>query len=1009
MESQHFRYDFSGSFAYSFTKTFAMAKKLNLALLFTFFLLPFYLSAQVVVTGLVTDGSNNALSGVTVRHQSSSTSATTDNTGRFRLSIPERTGNLEFSFVGYVTKSVPVTQVGDNYVLKLQESAGNLEEVVVTGLATSVKRSNLGNAVSSVTSKQLTGTTVQPTLDAALYGKFTGSNVSANSGAPGGGISVKLRGITSLVANSQPLFIVDGVYYDNSSINPGLNSISKAAGQGNTNFQDNPSNRIADLDPEDIERVEILKGASAAAIYGSKAAAGVMLITTKRGKLGKPRIELSHTIGVQMQLKKLGQRQWTEDKARAAFGAAAVPLYQAANGHVFDYEEELYGQEGLMNNTRVSLSGGSERTRYFVGFTHKDDEGIVKTTGYKKTSARLNLDQQLTSFLDGSFSANYVTSKADRGFFNNDNTSTTLGVSYVSTPSWVNLYPDANGNYPNNPVAPSNFIQTRDLMTNRESVDRILLGGTATWKIFTKPKHNLRLIARGGLDQYTLNTNAIFPRELQFQKDGNGTNGASIYGTTITKGTNLAALLVYNIDVSEDLELRTQAGVTAENLNQNNVLNTATQLVGTQTNLNQAGSIQVEQTRVIQKDKGFFVQEELNFRDLLLVTLGLRGDKSSRNGDANKLYYYPKGALAFNIHKLSFWNGDLINQLKLRAAYGESGNFAPFGAIYSPLNTTVFNGTVGSLITTTRGNESLVPERQKELEVGIDIGAWRNRVSLEATYYSKDVEDLILNVVVPTSTGFSFAWENVAAIENRGIELALHAAPIVSQNFQWNSTTSFWQNDAKVSRLDVPAFNTGAFGATLGTYRVEQGKSPTQIVGIGGPNDKVDPVTNLAVYGDGEPDFNLSTYHDLFYKNFELSFLLHWKKGGDNINLSTLLSDIFGTSPDYDNKTLDPTGATTNGAFRLNALGTTARPWVEDASYFRVREIGLYYRFPKTTFKNIADVRIGVSARNPINVFNYSSYDPEVSNFGSNAISSTVEVTPYPSAKSYHFNVTVTF
>jgi outer membrane receptor protein involved in Fe transport len=404
------------------------------------------------------------------------------------------------------------------------------------------------------------------------------------------------------------------------------------------------------------------------------------------------------------------------------------------------------------------------------------------------------------------------------------------------------------------------------------------------------------------------------------------------------------------------------------------------------------------------------VQEEVNYREMIFLTLGLRGDKSSRNGDANKLYYYPKGAFAFNIHRLPSWSSDLISQLKLRAAYGESGNFAPFGAIYTPLNTTVFNGTVGSLITTTRGNSSLVPERQKELETGLDIGFLKNKVSLEATYYRKKVQDLILNVVVPYSSGYSFAWRNVAAIQNKGVELALNAVPIVRKDLQWNFTVSFWKNNAEVTKLDVPPFNTGAFGATLGTYRIEQGKSPTQIVGIGVEGkDNVDPKTGLAVYGNGEPDFNLSTYQDLTFKNFEFTVLMHWKKGGDNINLSTLLSDIFHTSPDYDKTNLDPAHQMTNGDYRLNALGATARPWVQDASYFRVREMALYYRLPRSLFKNIADVKVGVSGRNLINVFKYPSYDPEVSNFGSNAISSTVEVTPYPSAKSYYFEIVVTF
>lgn len=985
-----------------------MRKKIDALLFVLLFLLPFGAMAQVVVSGTVTDAANNPLTGVSVRLRNASTATVTDAAGRFTLTLPQASGTLEFTYVGFATQTVSLNSIVTSYSVKMQENEGKLNEVVVTGLASSVRRSNLGNAVASVSAKELTGTTVQPTMDAALYGKFTGSNISANSGAPGGGITVKLRGITSLVSNSQPLFIVDGVYFDNSSIAAGLNTISKAAGQGSPANQDNPSNRIADLDPEDIERIEILKGASAAAIYGSRAAAGVVLITTKRGRTGKPRIELSQSIGFQTQLKKLGQRQWTEDKVKAAYGASAVPLYQAANGQTFDYEEELYGNTGTMSNSRVSVSGGNESTKYYTGFTYKSDEGIVKETGYRKTSFRLNLDQKVTSFIDANLNANYVSSRADRGYFNNDNTSTTLGVSFVSTPSWINLYPDANGNYPNNPLAPSNFLQTRDLITNRENVDRILLGGTATVRILNRTRHNLRFIVRGGLDQYTLNTIALFPRELQFEKNGNGTNGASIYGTTISKGKNVSAFLVDNLDL-ESINLRTQVGLTAEDLDQNSVLNTATQIIGSQSNVNQAGSIKADQAVLKQRDRGFFVQEEANYQDKIIATLGLRGDKSSRNGNANKLYYYPKGSVALNMHRILPWNARGFSQLKLRAAYGQSGNFAPFGATYVSLPPVIFNNTAGSVVDLTRGNPNLEPERQKELELGFDAGFFNNRLSLEATYYNKTVEDLLLKVVLPLSSGYTDYWRNVAAIENKGIELALNASPVVSKSLRWNVTANFWKNTAKVTRLDVPAFNTGAFGATLGTYRIELGKSPTQIVGIGTSSDKVDPTSGLAVYGNGEPDFNLSSYNDLVYKNFELSFLVHWKKGGNNINLTTLLSDIFGTSPDYDKKTLDPSDQKTNGAYRLAALGSTARPWVEDASYFRLREIGLTYRFPKSYFRNIAEVRVGLSGRNLINVFNYSSYDPEVSNFGSNAISSNVEVTPFPSSKSVHFNVYVTF
>jgi TonB-dependent starch-binding outer membrane protein SusC len=969
---------------------------------------PLWVFAQVNVSGTVVDSRENPVQFASVKLKNTNLGTTTDANGKFSLTLPGKGGLLEISYIGFKAQTVSVNNSLSDLIVRMQEDVGHLEEVIITGLASSIKRSNLAHAVGTISAKQLVGTTTQATVDQALYGKFPGAIVSANSGAPGGGISLKLRGITSLVGNSQPLFIVDGVYYDNSSIQAGLNSVSKAAGQGSTDYQDNPSNRAADLDPEDIDRIEILKGASTAAIYGARAAAGVVIITTKKGKTGKPKIEVGQSIGWQMQLRKLGQRTWDTAKVRAAYGANGITVYNANGGKVYDYEDELYGNKGFMSNTRLSVSGGNDKTSYYAGVTYRDDEGIVKLTGYRKTSFRLNLDQKLTKFLDLSLNANYVESNADRGFFNNDNTSTTLGVSFVSTPSWVNLYPDENGNYPNNPLAPSNFIQTRDLITNNEKVNRILLGGRTTLKLISSEKNDLRLIALGGIDYYTLSTKAIFPAVLQFQKNGNGTNGALIYGTTVTHNYNISALAVYDFKPGNGMEFTTQAGINAFNVDLNTIVNTATQLIGTQTNIDQAGSLQAEQNKNISKDRGFFVQEEFNYKDKFIATLGIRGDKSSRNGDADKLYYYPKASLALNV--LSVTSLKTFSLLKVRGAYGESGNFAPFGAIYTSLVPVNFNAGTGSIIDLTRGAENLKPERQKELELGLDAGILENRVGMEFTWYKKDVEDLILKVEIASSSGFSNAWKNVAAIQNKGVEIGLNAVPVINKDWRWNMQVNWWKNKAKVTRLDVPAFNDGAFGATLGTYRIEEGKSPTQLVGIGDTAvDKVDPETKLAVFGNAEPDFNLSFSNNITWKSFELSVLMHWKKGGDNVNLTTLLSDIFGTSPDYDKISLDPKGQKTNGAYRLSILGVTARPWIEDASYFRVREIGLSYTLPASLFKNIARVKVGFSGRNLINVFDYNSYDPEVSNFGIDAISSNVEVTPFPSAKSFHFNVSVTF
>ena len=968
-------------------------------------LLPGFLLAQTVVSGTVIDAAtSNPLAGATVSERGKRNSTQTDAQGKFTLTVASANAQLMVSYVGYATQTM-----NGNNGMTVAMSADNtkMSEVVVTGLASSLKRSNLANAVSTVTAKELVGTVQQATLDGALYGKFPGANISANSGAPGGGISMKLRGITSLVANSQPLFIVDGVLFDNSSIRAGFNIVSKAAGQGSTAYQDDPSNRIADLDPEDIDRVEILKGASAAAIYGSKAAAGVVIITTKRGKSGKPRIELSHSIGKQMQLRKLGQRDWDDDKVQAAGGAGALADWIANDRKIYNYEDELFGRKGWMNTSRVSVSGGNEATTYYVGFTRKNDEGIVKRTGYEKTSIRLNLNQKVTKFLDLGVNANYLETEANRGYFNNDNTGTSMGVAFVSTPGFINLYPDDAGNYP--VFGASNFLQTRALVTNREKVYRTLMGGSLTWKVFNNDKNDLKVIARGGLDAYNLNTFAIFPNSLQFESNGNGTNGATIYGTTRARNSNYTLTAVHEFTPNEKMSFRTQAGITEENVDLNNLITIATQIIGTQTNISQAGSVGAEQLKTIQKDRGAFAQEEFNYDDVVVATVGVRGDKSSRNGDPNHLYLFPKGSVALNIHEMSFWNSTIFNQLKVRGAYGRSGNFAPFGAIYTSLPPTYLNSVPGSLITLTQGNLGLEPETQRELEMGIDVGALKNRVSLEFTYYRKKVEDLLLNVEVPSSSGFSAAWENVADIQNKGIEIGLNVVPVSTKDLKWTSQINFWKNDAEVTRLAVPAFNTGAFGASLGTYRIEQGKSPTQIVGVPGPGDKVDPVSGLGIFGDAEPDFQMSFSENLTYKNWEFSVLMHWKKGGENINLTALLADFAGTTPDYDDTNLDPNHTTPNGQYRIGSLGVSAKPFVENASYFRFREIGLAYRFPKAWFKNIADVKLGFSGRNLINSFKYSSFDPEVSNFGSNAISSNVEVTPFPSAKNYNVELTVTF
>lgn len=993
--------------------------------------------AQITVSGIVTDASTDEpLVGVSVFHAESNTGTSTNLDGEYSFELPAGATELRFSSVGFITQNIEVPETDDVITLDVEMRAdvANLEELVVTGLASSVKRENLAHAVSSVSAERLVGTTQAQTLSSSLYGKMTGANISANSGAPGGGISMKLRGVTTINGSSEPLYIVDGIYLNNDAIPNGSNAVTAAAAGGSASNQDNPVNRIADINPDDIESIEVLKGASAAAIYGQRASSGVVIIKTKRGTAGRPQFSVSQSLGYTTLLKKLGSRNFTAETAEASFGSAGLSLFNEAesSGQFLDYEDLMYGNRGMLSQTQISSSFGGDNTSFFVSGSLQDDEGIIRTTGYEKQSIRANIDHRFTENLTLSASSSYIHSGSNRGLTNNDNTGTTFGVSMMATPNFIDLRPDENGNYPNHPFNSANQLQTRDLFSNNEFVDRALTSVELNYNILQRSTSLLAFRFTGGVDYFSQNNKLIFPSELQFEQ-ASGAPGTLIETTTDNLNTNTSAILVHTFTPSDDFTMVSQAGYTSFNNDQNRILNVANGVLGSQTNVDQAVSVNVDQIRIFQRDRGFFVQEEVNFRDTYIATLGLRGDKSDRNGDVNKIYLYPKASLAWNISNQNFWNIDAIDNLKFRVAYGETGNLSTFGAKFTSLAPSNTGGLGGTLLTNTRGNEDIKPERQKEIEAGFDLGVGNGLVSLEFTLYQKKIEDMLLQRELEPSTGFSFESFNSGGMRNRGIEASLNLLPVNTSNFSWNANINFWKNVSKVTDLPVPAFDVGGFGTSLGVYRIEEGKSATQIVGIDPEVDENgnlvtdsegNPVIVTKQLGDGEPDFQMSLSNEFrIAQNLDFSFLFHWKQGGDVINLTELLFDLNGTTPDYDdtditfadfrNEAAGITDDTPNGIKRTNLLGISTDQFIQDASYLRLREIGLYYNIPLSFTsrinEGIKNIRIGVSANNLFTVSPYRSYDPEVSNFGNQPIAQGIEVTPYPSSKQYYFHINFDF
>jgi TonB-linked SusC/RagA family outer membrane protein len=958
--------------------------------------------------------------GVTIRIQGTNRGTISDANGSYNLAVPAGSSTLLVSFTGYKSQTLKVAAGTSSLDFTMEEDFAKLDEIVVTGLATTVKRSNLANTVVTISANQLSGTAPAQTFDAALSGKVPGALITANSGAPGGGISIKMRGITSVFGNSQPLYVVDGIFFNNSSIPAGLNDVTGAATAGNPNNQDNPSSRIADLNPQDIENIEILKGASAAALYGAKAAAGVVIITTKKGRAGKTRISANHETGFAKVRHLMGVRTLTAETAADLAGAADNPdpaviakraqyaaQFNAASsaGKIVDYEKEMYGETGLILNTGLSLSGGGDKTTFYISGNRRQEDGIVKHTGYFNNSVRVNLDHKISDRISFGITTSYIHSNADRGLTNNDNNGVTYGVALSSTPTFVDLFPNALGEYPRNAFAASNPLETRDKMENNEVTNRFVGGANVEVRIQQNEHSSTRFIGRGGLDYFNYKTAALFPRDLQFEE--NGLQGHSIQGNTNNTNTNLAGFLVNSFTPNENITLTSTAGATLETGYMDNIVTVATNLVSGQSNLDASANTATRQFRQKYRDNGIFVQEDLLLINAITLSAGVRFDRSTNNGDYKKYYVFPKGAVSWNIAKMKFWDVKGVENLKLRAAYGQSGNVPPYSSKFTGMLGSNIGGFPGILVDNLLGNPDIKPERQSEFEAGLDISVLDGRINLEATYYNKGIKDVLLRHALPGSSGYANEWKNSGDLKNQGIELGLTAIPINTKNVRWSSTINWWRNRSKVTKLLIPPYAIGAFGNSLGTFYLEEGEPATQIKGtVGG---------ELKLIGNSEPKFQMSFFDELtVFKNFSLRFLIHWKKGGDNINLTQLLTDLGGTSFDYD----EVSHGTKLGVYRTGA--GDASIYVQDASYVRIREIGLYYNVPLKNTNFIKGIRLGVSANNFFTWTDYVGYDPEVSNFGSNTITTStsrgsnglstgVDVTPFPASKRGSFHVGVDF
>lgn len=972
--------------------------------------------AQYVVEGSVKDAGGEALIGVSILVKGTTSGTVSDFDGSYTLNVPaDAEGTVIFSYTGYRTLEMKAPAGAGRMDVVLEEDIARLDEVVVTGLASGVKRSNLGSAVATISGSELTGNTTPQTVDNALYGKLTGVNINANGGAPGGGVSVQLRGISTLGAgSSQPLYIIDGVYMNNTSIRNGRSQVSGATGGASSATQDDAANRLADLNPDDIESIEVLKGPSAAAIYGTRANAGVIIITTKKGKAGQTKVNLSQDIGTARGQNFQNFDSWNEEKISAFFGTdprgvAEQAAYAAAKAEnrVTDWEDYFYGEKPLLLNTQLSVSGGSEKTQFFVSGSVLDEDGIIKNTGFKRYSVRANVDHRISDRVKVSLNSSYLKSDNDRGFTGNqNNTGGSIGYALAYTPTYANLFPDATGNYPDNPYFNDNPIAIRDLGVNNQRVNRFLSAATLDIDLYQSENSFLKFKMNGGIDYLGGNSLVYFPEVLQHQQSSNNP-GDVMWGNQDDFNYNLQAFLNYNTNLGK-INSNTSVGAIRLDERGDYILERGRGLSGGQTNLGWAQVVNTQSQLAREVTEiGFAIQEDLNWEDKIAISAGVRFDKSTLNVDPNQFFSFAKLSGAFNIHNFNFWTVDAISQFKIRAAFGQTGASPQFGTTFESLTPQLIGGQLGALVGTRGVDPDLVPETAQEIEVGVDLGFLKNKITLEATYYNKGVNDLILDLQPAVSTGITAIATNAADLTNKGIELALGVQLLRRQNVDWYTRLLYWKNESEITRLDIPAFTQGGFGPSLGTYLLAEGYSPTTIVGT--PGNQGTPAGGFTVYGDRQPKFTMAWSNNIrIAKNLDLSLVTQYQNGGNSINLSALLWDDGGTSPNWfadANNNEQPDGL--DRLLQWAVDGNTS-VYIEETSYLKLREAGLYYTFPKA-LGAIKKLKLGASVNNMLLWTNYGSYDPEVSNFGTQSITGNIEVTPYPSARRMFLHLNAEF
>lgn len=970
------------------------------------------------ITGVVTAVGAGPISGVNVTVTGTAFATVSHDDGRYAINAPAGAVTLVFRRIGFKRKEAAVAADQATADVQLDVDIFNLEAVVVTGQQTGVERRNAAIASTSLTGAQVTGVP-SPALDRALQGRVPGAYIEQNSGAPGGGTQIQIRGSNTVVGSSDPLFIVDGVMYSDASISSGLFTVTSSGNPQSTRNdgekQDDAVNRLTDLNPNDVESIEILRGAAATSIYGSKGVNGVVIVTTNRGKAGKPHANITQRVGFSEASRGPGTRAFDTTAALALYANSGDPAadsatralilsYAGPNGQLptYDHFKELAGSKPPSYETQLDVTGGSSGTRYFLSGNVKGDGGIIRNTGAQRQTLRANVEQVFSDRFNVSLTTAFNRTTTERGFTNNDNNGASVTYALAYVPGFVNLEP-VNGVYPQPGISygGSNLLQTTALAVNNETALRFTGGLTATYLALQTAHHSLKFVGAGGIDFFNQKNEVFAPPELYFEQSQTNP-GVSTLGNADSRfnNWNINAISTFT-PTSGSFRATTSAGLQWEDRQLSRSRVTAQGLLPGQQNVNQGSVLQGFEELTHERSVGLYGQEEwLGLNERLLLSAGVRAERSSANGDVNKYYLFPKAAGSYRFPNLVGEGSDV----KLRVAYGQTGNQPLFGQKFTTLQGgQVIGGNVGTVTGAIAGSPSIKPERTREVEAGMDASFLNGRASLEVTLYTRTTSDLLVPVTPAPSTGFSLEFINGGTLRNQGLEIGAAITPLRREKADWVFRTTFTSLRNTVLSLTLPGGATGfrpgnaGYGLSYGEFFVQVGRPITQIIGY-------DDKGNVISLGQANPKFRWSFLNDITYHRAALSFLWDWQYGGVAQNQTLSLYDCNGLAPDQ---------GTPAGQARYDACNVTgdARPFVQSTSFLKLREASLSLDLPDrlAAWFGAKSAQVSVTGRNLVLITNYFGYDPEVSNYGSQAITRNIDLGPYPPSRQFFFSIKAGF